>query len=63
MILKEMETRSIKPVLKDQPTAQRKNHEIKNYIETIHGKKSEIVDPVLKKIETLKKLRKVLKIL
>ncbi len=36
-------------------------NEIGSYLEKIHGKKAEIIDPFLKKLELLKKLRKLLK--
>ena len=41
----------------------KKEHDIKKYIEEIHGKKREVIDPVLQKAQLIKKLRKLLKIL
>ena len=38
-------------------------NDIANYLEEIHGKKPEIVDPHLKKMNAVRKLRKLLKTL
>jgi hypothetical protein len=39
----------------------RKAHDVKSYLEKIHGKKFDRIDPKLKRVEFVKNLRKLLK--
>ena len=63
MVEREKDAKMYQKAQSQTAVVEHNSNDIATYIEKVHGKKTEIIDPYLKKMESIKKLRKLLKIL